>query len=212
MVELGSFWAYYSMWCKQRIPSTRLVLLEPDAGNLAVGRENLALNGMDATCLQAAVGSDHDTVVSLRWDSDGQRHWTTQMSVDGIADDLDLQRIDMLLCDIQGAETAALYGATRSLADRRVRFLVISTHHHSISGDPLTHQRCLGMLDDAGVHFIAEHSVSESCSGDGLIVASMDDRDRDLRAEVTRVRARNTVFGELEWELDKALGADRQPP
>ena len=65
MVELGSFWAYYSIWAKHRIPSARLILLEPDPSNLAVGRHNLELNGMDGQILQAAVGSEHDTVVTL---------------------------------------------------------------------------------------------------------------------------------------------------
>jgi FkbM family methyltransferase len=186
------------------------VLLEPDAANLEVGRENLALNGMDAVFIEAAAGQEHDTVVSLDWESDGRPHWTPQLSVDGLITDLDLQSVDLLLCDIQGAETGALLGATRSLASRRVRFLVVSTHHHSISGDPLTHQRCVEILRKAGAHFIVEHSVSESCSGDGLIVASMEDRDRDLHADVTIVRARDSLFGELEWDLAKALDSSSQ--
>ena len=60
VVELGSFWAYYSIWAKHRIPSARLILLEPDPSNLAVGRHNFELNGMDATFVQAGVGSDHE--------------------------------------------------------------------------------------------------------------------------------------------------------
>lgn len=88
-----------------------------------------------------------------------------------------LSQNSLLLCDVQGAEVEALRGAANALAARRVRFLVISTHHHQITGDPLTHQRCVGLLRDAGAHFIAEHSVSESCSGDGLVVVSTDPRD-----------------------------------
>ncbi len=60
IVELGSFWAYYSIWAKHRIPSARLILLEPDPSNLAVGRRNLELNGMDGTFVQAAIGSEHE--------------------------------------------------------------------------------------------------------------------------------------------------------
>ena len=57
------------------------------------------------------------------------------------------------------------------LRQGRIRTLVISTHHHSISGDPLTHQRCLAMVEDYGGLVIAEHDVHESFSGDGLIAA-----------------------------------------
>jgi len=207
MVELGSFWAYYSIWAKHRIPSTRLVLVEPDTSNLAVGRHNLELNGMDATAVHGAVGSDHDSQVVLTWESDNQAHVTPLLTVDGLMRDLGLSRIDLLLADIQGAETAMLAGCAAALAARRIRFLFVSTHHHSISGDPLTHQRCLRILSDAGAHLVAEHSVAESCSGDGLIVAAMLPGDRDLRAQTTIVRARDTLFGELEWDLARALGA-----
>ena len=62
-----------------------------------------------------------------------------------------------------------LLGCAGALAQRRIRILILSTHHHAVSGDPLTHQRCLRILLDAGAaSLVAEHSVSESCSGDGL--------------------------------------------
>ena len=211
MFELGSFWAYYSIWAKHTIPSARLVLLEPDPSNLAVGRHNLELNGMDATVVQAAIGAEHDTEVTLTRESDNQPHLTRQVTVDGLMQDLGLDRIDLLLADVQGAETATLRGCAHALAARRIRFLVVSTHHHVISGDPLTHQRCVRILRDAGAHLVAEHSVAESCSGDGLIVAAMLPEDRDLRAEVTIVRARDSLFGELEWDLARALGLPVHP-
>jgi FkbM family methyltransferase len=209
MVELGSFWAYYSLWAKRRIPSIRLVLVEPDGANLEVGRRNLRLNRVDAEIIQAAVGSEHNVTVSLTWESDDKEHAQRQVTIDGLQHELDLPQIDLLLCDTQGAETAMLDGAADALAARKVRFLVLSTHHHRITGDPLTHQRCAKVLQDAGAHFVAEHSVSESCSGDGLIVASLDPRDSDLYATVSIVRSRDTLFGELEWDLADAF---RRPP
>jgi FkbM family methyltransferase len=205
MIELGSFWAYYSLWAKHAIPATRVILVEPDLGNLEVGLQNMKLNRVEASAaLHAAIGSRHDASVSMIWESDGRRHKTRQVSVDGLIDELGIKQIDLLLCDVQGAEVDALRGAANALAAGRVRFLVISTHHHQITGDPLTHQRCVELLLDAGVHFIAEHSVSESCSGDGLIVVSTDRRDVDMRASVSIARSRDTIFGELEWDLAKA--------
>ena len=41
--------------------------------------------------------------------------------------------------------------AASALADGRLRFLIVSTHHHSISGDPLTHQKCLAELQRLAV-------------------------------------------------------------
>jgi FkbM family methyltransferase len=202
MVELGSFWAYYSLWLKNAIPDARLVLVEPDVGNLEVGRHNLALNRVEASSIvQAAVGNRHDLRAPVTWESDGIPHITRHVTIDGLMRELELERIDLLSCDVQGAELAMLEGAVDALAEGRIRFLVISTHHHRISGSPLTHQQCCELLREVGAHFIAEHSVSESCSGDGLLVASTDRRDTDLHAQVTIVRARDTLFGELEWDL-----------
>ena len=213
VVELGSFWAYYSLWAKQAIPAARLILVEPDAENLAVGQRNLELNGVEASVtLHAAVGSDHDTTATVIWESDGLRHKNRVVSIDGLMRECAIERIDLLVCDVQGAEVDALRGAARALAERRIRFLVVSTHHYKISRDPLTHQRCLELLQDAGVHIIAEHSVQESCSGDGLIVASTDPRDEDLRAPVTIARSRDSLFGELEWDLASARSMRRLIP
>lgn len=208
MMELGSFWAYYSLWAKRLMPATRLVLVEPDRSNLQAGLENLELNGVEpAAVVNAAVGSAHDSTVSLRSESDGSVHDTRVVSVDGLMAELGIDRVDLLLCDTQGAEIKMLDGASAALASKRIRFLVISTHHHTISGDPLTHQRCVESLRSAGAHIIAEHSVSESCSGDGLAVVSMDPRDRDLHAQVSIVRARDSLFGELEYDLAAAIRA-----
>jgi FkbM family methyltransferase len=206
MLELGAFWAYYSIWAKLRIPQTRLLLIEPDQANLDVGRRNLELNGLEATFVHAAVGAEHDARVTVTWDSDGQPHPGRAVTVDGLMADRHVATVDLLLVDVQGAELEALRGAACALADRRVRFLVVSTHHHTISRDPLMHQRCLRLLVDAGAHIVTEHSILESCSGDGLIVAAMFDVDHDLHADVSVVRARDTLWGEPEIELARALG------
>ena len=62
----------------------------------------------------------------------------------------------------------------------------------------MTHQKALKVIEESGGHVIAEHSVSESFSGDGLIVASFHEVDRDFVVEVSRARAKDSLFG--EWE------------
>ena len=83
--------------------------------------------------------------------------------------------------------------------------MIVSTHHRAISGDALTHQRAVESLVAAGAHVLAEHSVSESFSGDGLIAVSFDDRDRDWTVPISFARAKDTLFGEVELEVDLAL-------
>jgi hypothetical protein len=97
---------------------------------------------------------------------------------------------------VQGPEDDVLARASGLLREHRIRFLVISTHHRSISGDALTHRRCLTTVTKAGAHVIAAHTVGESFSGDGLIAVSTDPRDRDLVVEISRCRVEDSLFGE----------------
>lgn len=204
MVELGSFWAYYSLWFRHALGAGECVMVEPDPSNLAAGERNFALNGYQGRFVRAAVGRRHGGTIRLPTESDGRLREVPVVTLDGLMRDERLERASLVLCDAQGAELDVLRGGETAIRDGRIRFLFISTHHHSISGDPLTHQKCLGWLKDAGAHIVAEHTISESCSGDGLIVAAFEPRDRDLQVPVTHVRARDSLFGEVEWELTPA--------
>ena len=204
MVELGSFWSYYSMWFQKELPGAVNVMVEPDPVNIEVGRRNFELNGMDGTFVRGAVGFDHGGSIWLECESDSKVRQIPTVTLDGLLADRGIERFDLVLCDAQGAELGVLEAAREAMRSGRLRFLVVSTHHHTISGDPLTHQRCLDLLRGAGAHIVAEHSVAESCSGDGLIAASMDPRDADLTVDVSHVRAKDSVFGELEYDLAKA--------
>ena len=195
VVELGAFWSYYTLWSLQRMPAARAIVVEPDPNNLEVGRTNLRLNGREAEVLQAAVGDVARPPQPFMCESDGQVRSVPTVDLRSLLDRYQLERIDLLLADVQGAETALLEGAGQLLADH-VRFVVVSTHHHAISGDPLTHQRCRDLLVRRGAHIIAEHTVAESFSGDGLIAASFDRRDEDLVVTVSHARPCDSLFGD----------------
>lgn len=205
MIELGSFWAYYALWFGRALPGAECYLVEPDPAHLDAGRRNLTLNGASARFVQAAVGRPHGQVSPFACESDGIVRDVQRVSVDGLMESEGIDRVALLLCDAQGAELEALRGAERALSERRVRFIVLSTHHHAISGDPLMHERCLELLRHHDAHVIAEHTVSESFSGDGLIVVSLDERDRDLHVPLSRASARDSLFGAPEYELAGAL-------
>lgn len=207
VVELGSFWAYYALWAYRERPDARVVLVEPDPHNLDVGRRNAALNRMPATFVRAAVAASDSYGLPFTCESDGVVRPTDRVSVDGLVGRERLPTIDLLMVDVQGAELDVLRGAAAALDAGLIRFLVLSTHHHSISGDPLTHQHCLDAIVARGAHIVAEHTVSESCSGDGLIACSFDAADRAVTAPVSHVRARDTLFGEVEYELAEALAS-----
>lgn len=195
IMELGSFWAYYAIWAMRTLDG-RALLVEPDPANLETGRANLRLNRVDATVVQAAVGGPHGGTTQLVCESDNVERELPVVTVSGLIADQKLNCVDLLLVDVQGAETDVLARARDALQARQIRFLVISTHHRSISGDRFTHQRCVRLLEQAGAHLVAQHTVGESFSGDGLIAASTDPCDNDLTVEISRAPFLESLFGE----------------
>jgi FkbM family methyltransferase len=207
MIEFGSFWTYYGMWFCQVVPSGRVIAVEPDPSNIEVGRRNVALNDLSdrIAFVQAAIGDHPGLSMPFRAESDGQEYSVAQCDLESVLESAGVTRADLILADVQGAETMLLERAADLFRAGRVRFLIVSTHHQSISGSPLTHQRALELLTEAGGHVLCEHSVFESFSGDGLIAVSFDERDRDLVIEISRARSKDSLYGEAEYEIE-AMG------
>jgi FkbM family methyltransferase len=216
VVELGSFWAYYALWFLHEFPNGRALLIEPDPDYLKVGRRNFALNDREGTFYEACIGPVNRTEMEFPCESDGQIRQVEVVTLDRLIEMFNLDLIDVLLADIQGGETALLTEGAGAFEAGLVRFVVISTHHHVISNDPETHQKCLQRLTELGAHIIVEHSVAESYSGDGLIVASFDDRDANLTVEVSRARASESLFGDpvhdlaRAWQESQSLAAENR--
>lgn len=203
IIEFGSFWSYYSMWFSHALDGARAVAMEPDPQYLEVGKRNAELNGLTSRIqfVHGAVGGQPGEVLEFRTESTGelvpviQHDLCSLMELGGLAD------VDLVMVDIQGFETVLLERARDLLTAGRVRFIVVSTHHQAISGDPLTHQRALDLLRECGAHIVGEHTVRESYSGDGLIAASFDPDHRDLVVPISHARAKESLFGEAEYEL-----------
>jgi len=213
IIEFGSFWSYYSLWFCRALPGGRAVAMEPDPAYLDVGRRNAELNGLAGTVefLHGVVGPQPGEPMAFRTESSKEDVSVIQHDLASVMDLYGLSRVDLAMVDIQGAETILLDRARPLLIAGMVRFLFVSTHHQSISGDPLTHQRALTLLRECGAHVIAEHTVRESYSGDGLIAVTFDPSQRDLMVPISHARARESLFGEPEYELnalDRAI-ADR---
>jgi FkbM family methyltransferase len=169
MLELGGFWSYYSLWFKsQHSQQRQAYVIEPDPNHIAIGRANAALNDHDVTFIQAGVGAEDIKRIKFATESAGTIY-IPQLSVSTALRDHRIARLDILHCDTQGAETAIVRSCEALFRSSTVRFGIFSTHSHHISGDPLTHQRCLAMLRDFGGTVLCEHDVHESFSGDGLV-------------------------------------------
>jgi hypothetical protein len=82
---------------------------------------------------------------------------------------------------------------------------MVSTHTHHITGDPLTHQRCLAVLRKLGAVIVAEHDVQESYSGDGLILARFNPLPPGWQTPaLTYNRASESLFRNPLYDLAQA--------
>jgi len=175
MIELGGFWSYYSLWFLHENAGTRrAIVVEPDPHHLEVGRTNALLNGRQIDFVHASAGADSVALRDFNSEASGTIR-LPQVSVAELLKDYGVDTLDLLHCDIQGGEVGVLASCVPLFADKRIRFCFVSTHSHHISGDPLTHQRCVALIKAAGGQILAEHDVHESFSGDGLIAAFFGD-------------------------------------
>lgn len=151
MLELGAYWAHYSMWCKSVHSDAITYLVEPDADNLAVGRRNFARNGFEGTFEQQAVGRGAFTVDEF-------------MQRNGV------ERLTILHADIQGAEVEMIEGAARTLGEGRADYVLISTHSQQLHADTRSGLEGFGYRIDADADF-----DSETTSFDGFLLAVRPD-------------------------------------
>lgn len=204
MIELGAYWAYYTMWFLRRTGG-RAVGIEPDPEYRAVGLRNLEINGLSATILPGAVADAPVDDVSFPAESTGEDVHVPGYTLESLMAATDVERADVVLADIQGFETSLLAAIGPLVEAGRVRFMVISTHHRTISGRATTHQETLRRVEELGGHVLVEHTIGESYSGDGLVVVSFDPQDRDLTIDVSHARYKESYFGEVEPDLQGVL-------
>lgn len=206
IMELGSWWSYYSLWFLKDVPQSRAICCEPDPINLKLGQENAKLNGFKLNqqiiFYEAAAGSHNGKRISFTTE-DKREVQVKIRAVDSLMEENSVGSLDILHMDIQGAEMAALKGAIKSIKSKKVRFLFVSTHHYAISGDPIMHQKCMDFIKSNGGYIVSSHTILESCSGDGLIVASFSEEDRDFKVEISLQPTSDSLFREAE--IDTAI-------
>jgi FkbM family methyltransferase len=203
MIELGSFWAYYSMWFLKDFPEGSTYCFEPDPKYLEVGRQNFELNNLNGKFINATVSSQQSILREFQCESDGLVISVPALNFSGVVSATEQINIDIVLVDIRGAEIPLLQNLSEVLEHTKIRFMAISTHDVEISGSSITHQLALELLIQSGAHIILEHSVSESFSGDGFILASFLEADKSLNISISYNRSRNSLFGEWEPRMQK---------
>lgn len=156
MLELGSFWAFYSLWFRAVVPGAVNYMIEPELRNLSYGRTNFEINGFRdrADFTHAFIDKQSGTL-------DG----TPVVCVDDFCATKGIEHLAILHSDIQGFEHAMLLGAKRMLGERRVDYVFISTHSNDL------HRQCIEQLQGYGYQIVSDANLDEAYQADGVILA-----------------------------------------
>lgn len=152
MLELGSYWAFYSLSLLQQRPNARCFMVEPEFANLVSGQLNFVLNKRSGHFIHAAVGAKPSKEPKV-------------ITVDTFCRQHGIEHLDILHSDIQGHELEMLDGARHMLSEGRVAYVFISTHSNDL------HTECLRRLTSVGYTIMANADLDRTYSADGIIFA-----------------------------------------
>lgn len=193
IVELGANWVSYPIRHLGGAEGARTICVEPDPRALGLGRHYAKLNGLsNRVSFNEFWISDEDRPAANHFAESLQAKVTLrQKSMEGVMRLAD-GPIELLNCDTRGAEGGLLRSAANLETALDVRFLLVSTHHESISGHEATHDTCLGLTQELEARVPAEHRVEGSFNADRLNLANLYLRDAPLASPQIH---NNTLIG-----------------
>jgi hypothetical protein len=154
MLELGSYWAFYSMWFQKVVPDAHSYMVEPEEAGLKSGKENFEINGLQGDFTRAFIGNNY------------KESSPPILTLDWILSQKNIPFLDLLHSDIQGFELQMLEGASNSFLQGKVGYVFISTHSNQV------HDACENKLRDYG-HVIL-HSINLDDSYSEVVAARPD--------------------------------------
>jgi Methyltransferase FkbM domain len=154
MMELGSYWAFYSMWFASRVKGSRCFMIEPDPHKMSFGKINFGLNHLTGTFDMGFI----DEVDNLH-------SRVPSYSVDYLIKKHNIGFLNILHSDIQGYEYKMLLGAENALRSGMIDYIFISTHSNEL------HAQCQEHLLAKRYEILCSYNLNESYSWDGVLVA-----------------------------------------
>lgn len=169
MMELGSFWSFYSMWFASTIEGAKAFMIEPDPHKMNFGKLNFILNKLKGVFDLGFISSETNLKLSI-----------PTYSIDYLIEKHRIKFLDILHSDIQGYELEMLQGAAEALNEKRVGFIFISTHSNQL------HYDCVDFLRSFGYSIICSADLDETYSWDGLIVAQAQGYLKEIKFEISK--------------------------
>jgi len=145
MLELGSYWAFYSMWFYQKVKNAKCYMMEPERKNLEVGKKNFEMNGFTGEFFTSILPN---------------------FKVDKWMEDNSIPYLDILHADTQGYELIMLKDSEKSLCGNKIKYVFVSGHSQEL------HNSCIEFLQACDYKIIASADFdNESNCLDSIIVA-----------------------------------------
>tara|TARA_R110000823_G_scaffold163029_1_gene294704 strand:+ start:113 stop:1021 length:909 start_codon:yes stop_codon:yes gene_type:complete len=153
MIELGSYWAMYTIWFSKMIKGSINYCIEPESSNIKVGIDNCKLNDVSADFTLGFIGNSKG-----------------QIKVSDFIKEKKIDFIDMLHSDIQGYELHLLHDMVPLMKNKKIKYLFISTHSNEI------HYEAIRIMKECGYRIICSSDfLEETFCMDGIIVACQKD-------------------------------------
>lgn len=160
VIDLGANIGLAYRWLRRRYPAAQFVCVEPDPGNLEVLRANVASADGVCSVVPACIGGSERKVRLAGGDGEwGYRmvdvaesdHGDTPvLTMERILEETGIERIDILKCDIEGAEGELFSDCSRWIG--RVEAMVVECHLDVISTESLMETLADNRADFALTH------------------------------------------------------------
>ena len=141
MIELGSNQAYYSMLFKSILKNkdTVTIMVEPTDEYMVRGKFHFSINNYDGIFINKCIG----------------KTW--------VAHNYNIEKLDVLHSDIDGAELTMLEGAAESLKNKKIEYAFILTHYLGL------HEACLKFISQFDYDVLLDHR-EDNIGADRLII------------------------------------------
>lgn len=154
MVEMGSFWAFYSMWFLKATKNGKVFMIEPEEKHIKVGQRNFKKNNLQASFDNYFIGRESSV--------NGK---TPVICLDDYVHTKGIRHINIAHADIQGFESEMLLGATKILEAIMIDYFFVSTHTIEL------HYDCIDFLKKYNYKVVFEVDPAKAASFDGFILA-----------------------------------------
>ena len=150
MIELGSFWTFYTIWFAKVVPNPSNYCVEAEKPNLELGIRNAKANSVRCHFTKAKVGKCTECLNAANYIV---HH--------------NLTTIDLLHMDVQGAEGDVLNQIAHLLDAKAIQYLFVSTHSQKI------HLHCVQAIMSHSYRIIASMDFdNDTFMYDGMILAT----------------------------------------